>query len=435
MTLIVESKLRQIIREAIEATASDEAALLSAGFDDIQQGLAIARRKAAGKSMGFVKDVDGFYAYAAIGGNLEVGPQYAPDMFVVIHDGLRPDRKSLGAVFRPSDKPPEADRFLAYSEQSRPMGDPQFKAHVLDIAQKLTDAYAGGNSYDFLVRSIRARVLPAGSAQEVAQQDAPAASEDQPPAAPASSPSAADAMAAVVGAAVEQEAKQPRQPGKKPKLPKIDLSKIFGFFKIGKRPQKDPPSPSTPRTPGGAPERVARSDKEAGRRAREQAPPGGAARAGRSDRSSLPDPQYSAKAWNEAWSQLNPTERAIALGALTGNRSIQKLREMIAKAIDDGTLSDYKLRELVMAGVPQGTVPAKGLGVNKGAAQRVIYDVRFGPGGPEYGTLAYVERRAAREKNSPLGLYPVTAALLIEASNEHGDREVTVDNVNLKSTK
>jgi hypothetical protein len=242
-------------------------------------------------------------------------------------------------------------------------------------------------------------------------------------------------MASVVEAVAEQEGKQPREPGKKPKLPKIDLSKIFGFFKIGKRPQKPPPPPSTPRTPGGAPERVARSDKEAGRRAREKASPGDAERVGKRDRGDLPDVQYSAKAWNEAWSQLNATERAIVLGALTGNRTIEQLREMIAKAINEGTLSDFSIQRLVQAGVPE-RVPAKGLGVGKAAAARVMYDVKYGKYGrgiPATGVLAYVKSKGVKDPD--LNLYPATAALLIAASSEHGEREVTVDNVNLRSPK
>ena len=157
MILINENRLRQIIREAVTVAAGEDE-LKSIG-DDIQKGLAIAKKMAGGKPMGFVRDAGDLYVYAAIGGDLTVGPAYDPEMFVVIHDGARPDKKSLGAVFKPDDLPPNANQFFPDTTGS----DASQQA-----ATDLVAEYRGMNSYDFLVRNVRAGVIPAGPPAEVA---------------------------------------------------------------------------------------------------------------------------------------------------------------------------------------------------------------------------------------------------------------------------
>ena len=183
MILINENRLRQIIREAVTVAAGEDE-LKSIG-DDIQKGLAIAKKMAGGKPMGFVRDAGDLYVYAAIGGNLEVGPNYAPEMFVVIHDGARPDKKSLGAVFKPDDPPPNANQFFPDTTGS----DASQQA-----ATDLVAEYRGKNSYDFLVRNVKLRILPAGPPAEVAA--APLVPDGTVvPAAPASSTPAAVVLA------------------------------------------------------------------------------------------------------------------------------------------------------------------------------------------------------------------------------------------------
>jgi len=184
MILINENRLRQIIREAV-AVAAGEEALKGLGFADLEKGLAIAKKMANGKPMGFIRDAGDLYAYAAIGGNLEVGPSYAPAMFVVIHDGARPDRKSLGAVFKPDDPPPNANQFFPDTSGS----DESQQAATALVAE-----YSGKNSYDFLVRNVKSGVILAGTASAVVA--APPVPEGiVAPAAPASDVLAAAAIA------------------------------------------------------------------------------------------------------------------------------------------------------------------------------------------------------------------------------------------------
>ena len=131
--------------------------------------------------MGFIRDAGDLYAYAAIGGNLEVGQSYAPEMFVVIHDGARPDKKSLGAVFKPTDPQPNTNQFLPDTT-----GSTESQA----AAKALVAEYKGMNTYQFLVSNVKAGVIPAGTAAAVAA--APFVPESVvAPAAPASEPSAA----------------------------------------------------------------------------------------------------------------------------------------------------------------------------------------------------------------------------------------------------
>jgi hypothetical protein len=278
MTLISESRLRQIIREAIEATAAEQD-VLNLGFDDLQRGIDIAKKKAPGKEMGFVRDADDLYVYAAVGGNLTVGPSYAPEMFVVIHDGARPDKRSLGAVFRPDDPLPVPDQF--YSEKRDETGSA--RPEVVAAAQALLDAYDGGNSYQFLVKNIRNGTIPAGSGAAVAAMVPPAA-VNVPPAAPASDQSAANTVKADI-----ENAASPAADGGSPKQKKSWLSGLFA------KKSKAPLSPHA-----------------------------------------------SSEGWNKAWDRLTSDEKKIYIAALNREPSAeQMIRGAIAsKTFRDPTFRD-----------------------------------------------------------------------------------------------
>jgi len=196
---LTEATVRLLIREAIIASM-DEKEIMGLNFPDLTRGLAIAKRVAAGRPMGFVRDVGDAYVYAAIGGILDVGPSYAPDLFVCIHDGMRADKKTLGFKFEPGAagwRP--KDVVDAMSNISA--GD-SAAVMVRSAATALFDEYAGRNTYQYIVDKVKNGSLPAGSAGAVVASP-PAPATDAPPAAAAESAEGAADLVADLGALID----------------------------------------------------------------------------------------------------------------------------------------------------------------------------------------------------------------------------------------
>ena len=193
-----EAKVRLLIREAITASM-DEKEIMGLGFPDLTRGLEIAKRVAAGRTMAFVRDVGDAYVYAAIGGNLTVGPGYAPDLFVCIHDGMRPDKKTLGFKFEPGAtgwRPKDVVDAMSSVSAGSSAAD-----MVRTAATALFDEYAGRNTYQYIVDKVKDGSLPAGGAAAVVASP-PAPATDAPPAAAAESAEGAASLVADLNALI-----------------------------------------------------------------------------------------------------------------------------------------------------------------------------------------------------------------------------------------
>lgn len=194
-----EAKVRLLIREAITASM-DEKEIMGLGFLDLTRGLEIAKRVAAGRTMAFVRDVGDAYVYAAIGGNLAVGPGYAPDLFVCIHDGMRADKKTLGFKFEPGAtgwRPKDVVDAMSSVSAGSSATD-----MVRQAATALFDEYAGRNTYQYIVDKVKDGSLPAGGAAAVVASP-PAPATDAPPAAAAESAEGAASLVADLGALID----------------------------------------------------------------------------------------------------------------------------------------------------------------------------------------------------------------------------------------
>ena len=170
------------------------------GFPDLTRCLEIAKRVAAGLTMAFVRDVGDAYVYAAIGGNLTVGPGYAPDLFVCIHDGMRPDKKTLGFKFEPGAtgwRPKDVVDAMSSVSAGSSATD-----MVRTAATALFDEYAGRNTYQYIVDKVKDGSLPAGSAAAVVASP-PAPATDAPPAAAAESAEGAASLVADLSALID----------------------------------------------------------------------------------------------------------------------------------------------------------------------------------------------------------------------------------------
>jgi hypothetical protein len=224
---LTEAKVRLLIREAITASM-DEKEIMGLNFPDLTQGIAAAKKIAAGRPMGFVRDVGDAYVYAAIGGNLEVGPNYAPDLFVCVHDGMRPDKKTLGFKFEPGSggwRPKDVS-----SAMSNISPDASSLEAVKAAAQALYDEYTGRNTYQYLVDKVKEGALPAGTAAAVVAA-APPAAASAPPAAAAESPQIVKDALAIINAPPASDSKA--APGSTPVKKGLGawLSGVKGKFK------------------------------------------------------------------------------------------------------------------------------------------------------------------------------------------------------------
>jgi len=343
--MINESRLRALIREAVQA--ADKQAILGiqkkgSKFSDLTRGLAMADEIASGRAVSYVRDWNDTYLYAAIGGNLTPGPSYKPDLFVVIHDGARPDRASLGKEMKPDDAPPTADQFLpAIVDQKK---NPKAYAAADAAAQVLRDAYGGSNSYQYLLSKIRGGQLPAGDAATVAAAPTPPASGG-PLAAAAADPDAGAAAAANLAVAFWPHVNgTPPTPadaaalGASPTSPAVTAA-VSGDTTAGAQGGKGTPvgGQGTPDIPGWA--RRTGSKILGLFKGRKSGAKGG-----------IQEPQAAAMStppttWRDAWSQLTRIEKRLIAAYI--NENPQEMADLVVQALRDPNYNDQRVSRIL----------------------------------------------------------------------------------------